>query len=70
MRRSEKLVCWVEPDLRRAIEAAADADERSVSDWLRLAAKRVAANTNASATADRLRGMTDATRKIIKSYTG
>jgi uncharacterized protein (DUF1778 family) len=41
-KRTEKIICWVEPELRRVIEAAAQADERTVSDWLRLAAKRAA----------------------------
>ena len=68
MSRSEKLVCWVEPELRRTIEAAAHADERSVSDWLRLAAKRIAAATPVMPASDRLGRITDATRRITKNY--
>jgi hypothetical protein len=46
MSRSEKIVFFVEPDLKRAIEAAADADERTVSDFVRLSLKRTVTRSN------------------------
>lgn len=40
--RTERLQLKCSTAERRLFEAAADADERSLSDWLRLAAKKVA----------------------------
>jgi hypothetical protein len=33
---AKQLNCWVDDDLAEQVEAAADADHRSVSSWLRL----------------------------------
>ncbi len=40
--RTERLLVHVTAEERRLFESAADADERSLSDWLRITAKRVA----------------------------
>jgi hypothetical protein len=65
-RRTEKLVAWVEPDLARQVQAAAQADDRSVSDWLRLAVKRVAADMPVVVKSDQFRSITDAAHKVGK----
>ena len=43
MRRTKRLIVWATPDEAMSFQAAADADDRTLSDFLRLAAKRVAA---------------------------
>lgn len=68
--RTERLFFYCEPELKRAIENAAYADERSVSDWLRLTIRRVANNApNVTSSDARIRGIADATRRIAKDYT-
>ena len=63
-RRSEKMITWVEPDLKRAVEAAASADERTVSDWLRLVVRRITANNPAKPPLEMERKITHATRAL------
>lgn len=40
MKRTEAINLAVEPDLKERIKIAAEADRRSVSDWVRLAIER------------------------------
>jgi hypothetical protein len=64
--RIEKIVVWLEPELKREAERVAQAEGRSLSNLLRRALIRLASEHPAEPPVSRLQRITDATRKISR----
>lgn len=63
--RSEKVVVWLTPDLKRRVQAIADNEGRSLSNMCRMALERVVAANPAMSTSDWVKRISEGMDKVI-----
>lgn len=63
--RSEKVIVWLEPELKRVCERIAQEEGRSLSNLFRMAAERIAADNPTVPASDRARKIAENTRRLI-----